>query len=375
MTKRQIVLLTIVLLALTLLTLFLAPGDKNLGGSTYGRSPGGYGAWYTFMEQRGTPVKRWQQPLNQLPGMTGTPPVTTIQTASPTNVATNMTLLRISDDLSLTDGALLTWVRQGNVLILLGVRSPVTAAPFRNAIASPVGTVLVDTKRRGSAGQGRSRLDDRFGAVVWQEAVGKGQVIYGTTPYLAANAYQGASGNFEFLATLVAERGYSIWVDEYMHGYKDESVIQTETATDLLGYLAKTPLLLVALQTVIILLIAVWGHNQRLGRAIALTSPMTDNSTAYIQALASVLHKATCSEFVVETIGKAEQLALQKSLGLGSEPVPPEILIDAWVQQTGQPAAELETVLRTAQRHRRISDSDLLRWLARIQTVRQHLPD
>ncbi|UBF26926.1 DUF4350 domain-containing protein [Kovacikia minuta CCNUW1] len=386
--KRQIWILTIALSALVCISLLMAPKGSSLRqGSTYGRSPDGYGAWYADMKQQGNPVQRWQKPLNELfrvsrsvkqaQSFSGATLVSDSQITSPPGgiPSAPMTLLRVSNRLRPPDEAGREWVQAGNVLVLLGVRVPVSQAPFHSDISTPVGAVQVDTsRRRAKDSKGHSLLEDSFGAVVWQENLGQGRIIYASTPFLGANAYQKAAGNFKFLTDLVTEAGYPVWVDEYLHGYKDTDVVKQESPGNVLNYLAKTPLALLAIQIGVILLVLIWGQNQRLGRGLALTDPPVDNSEAYIQAMASVLQKAACSEFVVDTVGKAEQIEVQKALGLGTEPLPLETIVAAWIQQTGRTGAELETILRTAHRHRRISEPDLLRWVENIQIVRRHLP-
>jgi hypothetical protein len=50
LSKRQIWILAIALAALVIISLFAAPGGRQQqSGSTYGRSPDGYGAWYAFI--------------------------------------------------------------------------------------------------------------------------------------------------------------------------------------------------------------------------------------------------------------------------------------------------------------------------------------
>jgi hypothetical protein len=49
-----------------LLTLLAAPNTKLPAGSTYNRTPDGYGAWYAFRQQQGMPVQRWQKPFDEL---------------------------------------------------------------------------------------------------------------------------------------------------------------------------------------------------------------------------------------------------------------------------------------------------------------------
>jgi hypothetical protein len=79
---------------------------------------------------------------------------------------------------------------------------------------------------------------------------------------------------------------------------------------------------------------------------MSLTTPKVNNSEAYMQAIAAVLEKADCADFLVETIGKAEQIKLQKSLGLGSNLVAPELLLQAWTERTGRPKGELAKLLQ-----------------------------
>jgi hypothetical protein len=403
LSKRQLWILAIALAALVIISLFAAPGGKQQqSGSTYGRSPDGYGAWYAFMKSRGVTIQRWQKPLKLLfqPSELKTP---TLKTANPNQTAETqrrrdahtimavtaspslfsspavsplsspITLLQVSSAEPLSVASV-AWVERGNVLILLGARSPITNAPFESAIATPAGAVQIHTSRRevDRNTQSKPLLRDAFGSVVWQQPMGKGRVIFASTPHLAANAYQDAPGNFEFLATLVAATNLPIWVDEYSHGYKDIEVIQQEDG-NLVSYLAKTPLLLVLIQVTVIMLVLLWGQNQRLGPAIALATPSVNNSEAYIQAMAAVLRKAESNQFVVDTICKAEQLTIQKALGLGTEPLPLPTLLNAWTQQTGQPAASLEAALNVTQRSRRISEAELLKLLEAMQTVRQQL--
>ncbi len=404
LSKRQIWILSIALATVIVISLFAAPGrQQSRSGSTYGRSPDGYGAWYALMASKGVTVHRWQKPLTVLfrhEDRQKTPEIETLNSgekawdtisatlpsASPTafpaspltassRPASPITLLQISNGTEPLSILNREWVEAGNILVLLGVSASVTTAPFTSTIASAAGDVHIQTSRRKTASTepNQPRLRDDFGAIVWQQTLGRGRVVFAVTPNLAANAYQDFAGNFEFLATLVTEPGYPIWVDEYSHGYKDADVIAQETRGNLLGYLAKTPLLLVAIQALVLLLVLVWGQNRRLGPAIALPTLSVDNSEAYIQAMAAVLHKAESSEFVMDTIGKAEQIEVQKALGLGTKPLPLPTLLDAWAQQTGQPTTVLETIFNPANRAHRITESELLRWVNSIQAIRRQL--
>lgn len=381
LTKRQLWLFGMITVgAIILITLIAAPANNKLNsGSTYGRAPNGYGAWYAFMSERETPVQRWQKPFEQL--------------IDSQNAISPMTLLRVYSNLTFpgldkqSKLQLLekeqNWIGRGNTLVLLGVWQPMTEALFSTMHSAEVGKIKIETGRRNKNVK-QPILGDRFGAIVWQEKIGKGQVIFATTPHLAANAYQDYQSNYEFLAQLVTQekegktskggQANSVWVDEYIHGYKDAEVIRREKGRNVFSYLGQTPLFSAFVQGLILLLVGIWMANRRFGQPLTLSSPIVDNSEAYIQALAEVLQKANSTEFVVEVVGKQEQLQLQKALMLGEVPVDPQTLVDAWVQQTGRSATELKQLLQIQSRKRRMNETELLTWLGQWEQIRQYLP-
>ncbi|NJL84196.1 MAG: DUF4350 domain-containing protein [Chloroflexaceae bacterium] len=319
---------------LLLLFLLIPPAEQPTSGSTYGRGPRGYGAWYAYMAERGTPLERWEQPLRALmrsQGETGT-------------------LLQVSPGLrqvypSSEEEA---WVKAGNRLVILGAYQPATVAPFSSTLVSDFGSLKIETTRRATKVD--ALLQDRYGAVVWQQNLGKGTIITAVTPDLAANAHQNSRGNFEYLAQLVVPPSGKIWVDEYLHGYKTAETIEAEVAGSVLTYLAKTPVFVVLGQFLVLLLALLWAGNQRFARPQPLAAPAVNNSEAYVAALAEVLQKANCVSFVVKMVGREEQRQLQKALGLGQELVERSLLVSAWARQTGQSAAVLESLVLPNQR-------------------------
>jgi len=356
--NRVVWLGAIALAVIILISLIAAPNNSKVNiGSTYNRAPDGYGAWYAFMQQRHS-IQRWQKPFKEL--NTQTSPVTLLQVNSYLETPIISPQER-------------KWLEKGNNLVILGVRESVTAADFHTLQKSPVGDVKIDTRRRRELEEGEEiDLGDRFGAVVWERKYGKGKAIFATTPYLAANAYQDNLSNFQYLADLVSKKGNILFVDEYIHGYKDASVRKSEGEKDLFSYLAKTPLLPMLVQALAALGVLIWAQNRRFGKPETDDTPEINNSQAYIQALAGVLLKADKNDFVVEMVGKQEQLQLQKALGLGQVLMEHQTLIDAWVEKTGASAAELEAVLKLQSRQSPMSERDLISWLGKWQSVRRY---
>ncbi|AFY49781.1 hypothetical protein Nos7524_4009 [Nostoc sp. PCC 7524] len=355
--KRTVWLGAIAIVVLAIFSFIAAPTTQIYTGSTYSRAADGYGAWYAYMQQQGTNIQRWQKPMSNL-----------------TAKAKPATLLRIYNyqreaNLSPDEQE---WLRKGNNLVILGVRTPVSPGNFHTVQKSPVGDVKIATRRRyQKAKQGEISLGDRFGAIVWQEKRPQGTVVFSTTPYLAANAYQDELNNFEYLASLVKQKDKQLFVDEYIHGYKDADVRESEGQGNLISYLANTPLLVALIQAGVLLLVLIWSQNRRFGKPIALETPVIDNSEAYIQALAGVLQKAESSDFVLEMVGKEEQIQLQKALGLEAVPLEHQVLLNLWTQKTGKSATELDAALKLQAIKRRVSQRDLISWLRKWRTVRE----
>jgi hypothetical protein len=377
LSKRWWAIAAIAVLTTILLTFLSASGGSVISrGSSYSRTPSGYGAWYAFMEKRGTNIQRWQRSLADLGDRKSTTLVRVLSRLEPEGIA--ITKLERN------------WVALGNRLVILGIRTPATEAAFTKILESKAGMVSIDTTRRFTSNLNLTTSDsdksvlrsghekllgDEFGAVVVSQSEGAGKLVLASTPHLAANAYQDAIGNYEFLAQLVTEGGNSAIVDEYIHGYKDRDLIAKEGKENWLGYLLGTPLLPATLQIAVVLLVLIVVLNRRFGAPIIPKSRAVDNSTAYIQAMATVLRKAESSEFVVETIAKAEQLRIQQALGLGGQTlVDRKAIANAWTQQTRRPASEILSVLQFSDRPRKVNEPELKTWLANLQIVRNNLP-
>ena len=348
MTKRRLGLWgALALLAIIVLTVLAAPASNQLkSGSTYSHSPDGYAAWYDYMQQRGTPLQRWQKP-----------PTDWLESS----VNEKRTLIRVHNQLPWGGFSEeeYRWVEKGNRMVVLGIKTPVTPASFTSYLDSKSGKVRIDTTRREKNGD--QILGDNFGSVVWRQKVKLGEIIYLSTSHLAANAYQDSQGNYEFLAKLVSEDNYPLWIDEYLHGYKDADIIEREVGGNIWVYWSKTPVMVLIFQGLIILLLAIWSENHRFGQAVTLASPKVNNTEAYIEALARVLYRANSSDFVVSAIAQSETKQLQKELGLETSNI--QVIIDAWIQQKGGDSQELVTLLKTAQTKKKLGDKELSNWL------------
>ncbi|MDJ0658598.1 MAG: DUF4350 domain-containing protein [Crocosphaera sp.] len=344
-----------------LLTLLMAPTrNQFMSGSTFAVSPDGYAAWYEFMRHRDTPIERWKKPLTAL---------------GKSFSDKSIILLRIYGRSSqrFVSEAALEWVKKGNTLIILASQGTVSEAPFTTIHNTDFGEVKIETTRRISV-DNQAILQDQFGAIIEYETIGKGKLINVTTPYFAANAYKDSPGNYEFLAHLIESfQSSQLLVDEYIHGYKDEENKEAQDNNNVFLYLLKTPLLIILIQGLIIIIILIVGHNKSLNKKQKISPKIGNNSQQYINALATVLQKAESHEFVIKTIGQAEQFQLKKQLGLKGEKHDIDSLVQAWNQQTKQSSILLESLLKLPNQKRPFTDAKLLQWIKQWQTIHQEI--
>jgi hypothetical protein len=371
--NRLTIFAVIILGVLILITLFAAPSSSRLNnGSTYNRAPEGYAAWYSYMQRRGK-IERWQRSTRDLKPQKDL--VTFVQVIPSPEI-------RVS-----SEDSLYSWIEKGNNLIILDVAGKATPAEFTTVHKSNTGNIKIDTTKRYQVSRQISKLEqnseakievllsDANGAIVWQVKYSKGKVIYAVTPHLAANAYQNEPGNFEFLSQLASDNGKrKIYIDEYIHGYKDQDIKDTEGKGDVFAYLRQKPLFAAFIQVGVVLLVLVFSQNRRFGKSSFLVTPIVDNSQAYIQALAAVLQKADSSDFVLEMVGKEELNQLKRRLGVGQNSDSDELL-SVWDNKIGT-ESDLKSALSVQSQQeqsqkRRLSEKDLIAWLRKWGNIRK----
>jgi hypothetical protein len=368
LSPRQWFTVAILAAALLLFTLLSAPDNPQNDGSSYSRSPEGYGAWYAEVERSGQDIDRWRKPIAEIDAerqnigkkSKKTPRTTFIRiTAKPTITPINK-----------------PWIASGNRLILIGPdqsKTRATAANFFSEQAIPSGFLKIATTRRYlpiNTEKNSTRevlVADNHGPLIWKDRLGQGEVIHILPTFLAANAYQNEGQNFAYLKSLT--QGDRILMDEYIHGYRDGETAEKEGKGDLFEFFSKTPIALFVLQTLIILGVLIYGKNWRFGKVRTLVPPPVNNSRAYIQALSGILQKANSADFVTETLSTAQLKQLQRSLGLGTSPIPPETLLQTWQEQTGRSITEFQAIFLPAHRHKKLSEAELTQWLTHLQKL------
>lgn len=353
------------LLCLTLVVTAAAPKSYPRG-SSYDQSLGGYGQWYQFMESQNHPIQRWRRAYGQMKGE-------------------GQTLLQVADiesfqDPNLEASELIHWVKQGNTLIVLSWGGAVSGAPFRSDLPTPKGLVRIETTRRaqGSGENLRVLLKDKFGRVIESEPLGKGEIIRSVYPWIGAGVYANNGANFEALAELTTRRKGTLWVDEWLHGYRDlEQISSTyKKPQDLWSYFAHRPIAVLAGQGLLLLLLLLWGQNQRFGSLLRISLPPRNSNEQYIQALADTLNTHGHTEYVLALLGQSLRDRLRSHLGLLGAVSSTEgdtAIATEWTKTTGRPSTELLELLKQSSSEsiaqKQFRDTDLLAWVQQADII------
>ena len=296
--RYWLIALAIAIVMLASFLLLIPHQSQRLQGSTYGRSPGGYGAWWAWMEQNHTPVQRWQKSPDQL--ITLTEPATLLR-IDPQAIVSGSPQASLGS-ISTNDSQ---WVAKGNRLVYLGRWANLSAAPFDQTLDSEFGPVKIQGRRRATS-INSPLLSDEHGAIIWREVQGDGEIIWVIPPFLGANAFQEQTANFQLLQALMQPDRHQLWVDEYLHGYKDSETLAAEAVGTVWHYLQQTPLFPLFVQLLLLCgLLIGWG-NRRFGRPQAPPPLPANNQQTYVYALAQVLEKGDRPEFVVQQLLQAE---------------------------------------------------------------------
>jgi Domain of unknown function (DUF4350) len=331
-------------------------------GSSYDNALNGYAQWYRFMETQQHPVKRWRRAYSQLSG-------------------TGQTMIQVADvegfqSAELGASEILNWVKNGNTLIELSWAGSVTGAPFVSDLPTPKGAVRIETTRRYEPRSfDEALLKDEFGTVIGLKTFQKGEVIKIAYPWLGAGNYVNQGGNFQALADLATQRKGTIWVDEWIHGYRDKettSVLSGDKTQDLWDYFAQRPIAVIAGQGVLLLLLLLWGQNQRFGALTRIAPPPRNSNEQYIQALADTLNTHGHTEYVLALLGQSLRDRLKSRLSLVGADLAGDgdgAIAAQWATVTGRPASELLELLEQSSAKKRLRDSELLAWVQQADTI------
>lgn len=180
-------------------------------------------------------------------------------------------------------------------------------------------------------------VDDK-GALLIDYAYGSGRVSVLTDPYIVSNGGIKLEDNLQLATNMLTEGGGLIAFDEYHQG-------KGLTQNSLAGYFEGTPVLLIAAQVGLIVLLVLWTRGRRFGRPLPLPQVDRRSSLEFVASMAELQQRARAFDLAIENIYTRTRRVLARHAGVDYNSPRSEIASRLASRGTVD-AQKLETVMR-----------------------------
>jgi uncharacterized protein DUF4350 len=181
-------------------------------------------------------------------------------------------------------------------------------------------------------------IADDKGALLIDYAYGSGRVVLLSDPYLVSNSGIKLNDNLQLALNILTAREGLIAFDEYHQG---KEPIQNSFA----GYFAGTPVLLIAAQVGLIVLLVLWTKGKRFGRPLPLRQVDRRSSLEFVASMAELQQRARAFDLAIENIYTRTRRVLARHAGVDYNSPRSEIATRIALRGTID-ATRLETLMR-----------------------------
>ena len=180
-------------------------------------------------------------------------------------------------------------------------------------------------------------LDDR-GALLIDFAYGSGRVSILTDPYIVSNGGIKLADNLQLATNMLSADNGLIAFDEYHQG---KGLTQNSFA----AYFAGTPVLLLAGQAGLVVLLMLWTRGRRFGRPLPLPQVDRRSSLEFVASMAELQQRARAFDLAIENIYTRTRRVLARYAGVDYNSARSEIASRIAARGTID-AQRLETLMR-----------------------------
>ena len=179
---------------------------------------------------------------------------------------------------------------------------------------------------------------DEKGALLIDFSYGSGKVAILTDPYIVSNGGLRLNDNLQLAVNLLTIGDGLIAFDEYHQG---KGLMQNNFA----GYFAGTPVLLVAAQVGLLVLLILWTRGRRFGRPLPLPQVDRRSSLEFVASMAELQQRARAFDLAIENIYTRTRRVLARHAGVDYNSSRSEIASRIALRGTID-ANRLETLMR-----------------------------
>jgi hypothetical protein len=181
-------------------------------------------------------------------------------------------------------------------------------------------------------------LADKNGAVLLDYSYGNGRIILLSDPYIVTNAGIRANDNLQLAINVLTSHEGLIAFDEYHQG-------RGITRNAFASYFSGTPVLAIAAQIVLLILLVLWTNARRFGRPLPLPHVDRRSSLEFVASMAELQERSRAFDLAIENIYSRTRRVLARYAGLNYNSSRSEIAQRVASRSTID-AHQLETLMR-----------------------------
>jgi len=152
-------------------------------------------------------------------------------------------------------------------------------------------------------------IADKDGALLVDYAYGLGSIVVLGDPYIVANSGIKLNDNLQLAVNVVASRDGLIAFDEYHQG-------RGVTENGFTSYFAGTPVIAIAAQLGLLILLIVWTNARRFGRALPLPQVDRRSTLEFVASMAELQERSRAYDLAIENIYSRTRRVLARYAGV-----------------------------------------------------------
>lgn len=170
---------------------------------------------------------------------------------------------------------------------------------------------------------------------------GKGRIVLLSDPYIVANGGIALNDNLQLAINLLSSSGGLIAFDEFHQG-------RGATSNEFASYFAGTPVLAIAGQLLLIVLLILWTRGRRFARPLPLAQVDRRSSLEFVASMAELQQRAHAYDLAIENVYSRTRRVLARYAGIDYNSPRAEIAGRVAARST-LPAHQVETLMRQAE--------------------------
>jgi hypothetical protein len=184
-------------------------------------------------------------------------------------------------------------------------------------------------------------LSNSKGSLLVDYPHGGGRIVILSDPYVISNGGISLEDNLQLTLNTIAGLSGLIAFDEYHQG-------RGATHNALVAYFAGTPILAIAGQIVLIILVILWTRGRRFGRPLPLPQVDRRSSLEFVASMAELQQRARALDLAIENIYSRTRRVLTRYAGVDYHSSRAEIA-ERVASRSSLDRARLETLMRSCE--------------------------